>query len=145
MLIPKFRGIVHPDSEDHGSASLYGYDFYETDQAKYLQWMNKFKEGTHVFVTVEKITKRKMRSVEQNAYYWGIVIKILCEEIGYSKDEMHDALRMKFLTYENVQGLPTTLSTTQLSTIEFEAYLEQIRRWASMDMGIIIPDPIKVK
>jgi hypothetical protein len=73
------------------------------------------------------------------------LIKILSDDIGYSKDEMHEALKRKFLVYENVQGLPTQLSTTQLSTIEFESYLEQIRRWASMDMGIIIPDPTKVK
>lgn len=139
MLIPKFRGKI-----DRSRSQVWPI-VYTSDFAKFCAWFNKFKEDTHVFITIEKITKRKLRSVEQNKYYWGIVIKILSEEIGYSKDEMHEALKRKFLVYENVQGLPTQLSTTQLSTIEFEAYLEQIRRWASMDMGIIIPDPEQVK
>jgi len=139
MLIPKFRGEI-----DRSRSKVWPI-VYDSDLVKFHAWFDKFKEGTHVFITIEKITKNKMRSVEQNSYYWGVVIKILAEEIGYSKDEMHDALKRKFLTYENVRGLPVTLSTTQLKTIEFEAYLEQIRRWASMDMGIIIPDPDKVK
>lgn len=32
-------------------------------------------------------------------------------------------------------------STTELSTIEFEKYLEDIRRWASMKLSCYIPLP----
>ncbi len=134
-MIPKFRGEI-----DRSSSRVWPV-IYDSDLAKFLAWFDKFKDGVHVFITIEKISKQKMRSVEQNKYYWGVVIKYLALEIGYSKEEMHEALKIKFLTYENVTGLPTMLTTTQLSTIQFEAYLEQIRRWASLDMGIVIPEP----
>ena len=137
-LTPKFRAIIKP-RDCH-------YEIYEQDEEKYSLYMDGFEEGTHVFVTVEKITKKKERSLEQNSYYWGVVIKILEDDgPGYSKDEWHEALKAKFLTYENVPGIPTQLSTTQLSTIEFEIYLEKIRRWAASFLGINIPEPNQVK
>lgn len=137
---PRFRAVID-------QTEPYGFNFGDTylgDQAKYFGWIEKIGDGTHVFITVEKITKERQRSLEQNAYYWGVVIKILSGEIGYSKEEMHEALKVKFLSYENVKGIPTVMSTTQLNTKQFEVYLEMIRRWASMDMGIVIPEPNQV-
>ena len=138
MMIPKFRAIINR------SRSKVWPIVYDSDLVKFHGWLDKFKDDTHVFVTIEKITVRKLRSVKQNRYYWGIIIKILCKEIGYSKEEMHEALKYKFLRYENVTGLPTVLSTTNLSTIEQESYHAQIRRWAAIDMGIVIPKPNEV-
>lgn len=134
-MIPKFRAKVVDDLLPSRIR------LYEQDMSKYDIWMDNFNIGDHVFVTIEKINKRKLRSLEQNAYYWGAVVKILADEIGYTKDEMHEALRIKFLSYENVNGLPTMRSTTSLSTVEFEAYMESVRRWASMFHGIVIPEP----
>lgn len=148
-MTPKFRATLLDRNHDHGSASEYGFKLYDSDVEKYHVWMDNFKESDHLFVTVEKITKRKLRSVQQNSYYWGVVIEMLTMEIygandKDSKQEMHDALRRKFLSFENVKGLPTMLSTTRLSTIEFEAYMEQIRRFASQYLGIVIPEPNQV-
>lgn len=138
MLIPKFRALKT-------LAPFPNFTFYDQDLPKYIKWIDRFDPETHLFVAVEKITVEKARSIKQNSYYWGVVIKILSTDIGYSPKEMHEALKWQFLSYENVAGLRTCMSTTDLSTIEFELFLEQIRRWASMFHGIVIPEPNQVK
>jgi hypothetical protein len=139
MITPKFRGQI-----DRTRSKVWPV-IYDADLVKFHDWFDKFPEGTHVFVTIKKIEKRQMRSIVQNNYYWGVVIDILSDFTGYDPEEMHNALRHKFLTYENIKGLPTTLSTTQLKTNEFEDYLERIRRWAATDLGVYIPLPNEVE
>lgn len=139
MIIPKFRARVASDCLPERIR------LYDADVNKFHTYMDSLRDGTHVFVTIKKITRETLRSVEQNRYYWGIVIKLLADYTGYTKEEMHEALKYKFLRYENVPGLPTVLSTTQLSTVEFESYLEQVRRWAAIEFGVYIPLPREVE
>ncbi len=85
---------------------------------------------------------RQTRSMNQNNYYWGVIIKILGEELGYRDEEMHDALRMKFLQEHG--KIETIKSTTGLNTKEFEEYLAKIREWASEELSIFLPLPNEV-
>jgi hypothetical protein len=84
---------------------------------------------------------RKGRSLPQNSYYWGVVIPILSQHLGYEKDEMHEALKFEFLKIHDDRPLATARSTTDLSTTEFKTYIEQIQRWAAEFHGCYIPDP----
>jgi len=105
-----------------------------------------FRRYLHSLIgEVELIVRKwkKRRTNNQNSYYWGVVIPILCESLGYSDEEMHEALKWKFLRNKEREKLPTVKSTASLSTIEFKNYIEEIVRWASQD-GIIIPDPNQV-
>lgn len=102
-------------------------------------------EGNEVDVTVEK--HRNKRSLQQNSYYFGVVIKILSDELGYSRDEMHDVLKGKFLGELKKVGktvIHYSRSTTSLNTQEFEDYLQQIREWASAELNVFIPLPNEV-
>ena len=85
---------------------------------------------------------RQMRSLSQNAYYWGVVIALLGEYCGYDPDQLHDALKLKFLVdRQNEQyGLVKVRSTSDLDTAEMTEYIEQVRRWAA-EIGCNIPDP----
>ena len=99
-------------------------------------------EGKTIRLTIERATKT--RSNQQNAYYWGVVLPILCAHFeGYTKDEMHDAMKIKFLSLheDNPEKLQTIRSTAKLNTDEFKAYIEQIQRWAAEFAGVDIPDP----
>ena len=71
----------------------------------------------------------KVRSPQQNAYY-RVIIRILSKELGYTEAEMHDTIKEKF----HVE------STKQLFKEEFTELLEQIKRRAVMDMGIVLPN-----
>lgn len=93
-----------------------------------------------VVLTVKRPVKD--RSNQQNKYYFKVVVGILSEMTGYSKEEMHDALREKFLSeMSDSHGLTRIRSTTDLSTVEFESYLSNIRQWASVELDCFIPDP----
>jgi hypothetical protein len=85
----------------------------------------------------------------QNKYYWGVVVPILASEFGYYKDEMHELLRRKFLSYTRVS--PHTgeeelfaKSTTKLNTQEMEVYLESIRTWALSEFSVYLPLPNEI-
>lgn len=85
----------------------------------------------------------KIRSLSENRYYRGVVIKKLSDFTGYNDNEMHNILRYKFLLkyHENHKIPPIARSTTELTTVEFEEYLTKIREWASIDLGCYIPLP----
>jgi hypothetical protein len=111
-------------------------------QHDFLRHVLRFA-GQPVEVIVRKI--RKHRSNKQNAFYWSVVVGLLAEHCGYTPEEMHEALKWKFLRTEVDSPLPTVRSTTSLSTVEFEEYQEQIRIWASSDLGVYIPLPNEVE
>nr|DAR29731.1 MAG TPA: Putative HNHc nuclease [Caudoviricetes sp.] len=95
--------------------------------------------GRQVQVLIEP--RKKPRSLQENGYYWGVVLELLSKWSGYSKEEMHDALRGKFLcVFSQSVGLEMSKSTSALSTVEFEQYLSDVRQWAS-EQGVFIPLP----
>jgi hypothetical protein len=91
------------------------------------------------------IRKRKSkRSDNQSRYYFGVVCKVLGDYFGYETDEMHEALKIKFLR-TGAADLETVRSTTKMNTAEFEEYLERVRRWASAEYGVVVPLPNEVE
>jgi len=96
------------------------------------------REGKRVNVTVS--TYKKHRSNPQNKYYFKVVVGLIAEEIGDTVENTHEALKAKFL-YDMSGELPKVRSTTDLSTVEFDEYMEAVKRWASEYLNIYIPDP----
>ena len=95
------------------------------------------KDGVF-FVDIRE--SRNSRSLQQNRYYWGVVLKALSDDTGYSAEEMHQLMAEKFLNYEKGEYV-FVRSTTSLNTKEFEEYLSQIRLFANTELGIFIPEP----
>lgn len=123
-MIPIFRAKVE-------SGKLTGFT------EKYQSYL-KTLEGKFVEVKVQK--ERNQRSLNQNNYYWGIVIELLSQHTGYTPDETHEICRYQFLKKVNDGGFEFIQSTTKLSTTEFELYLEEVKRWAAF-LGLVIPNP----
>jgi len=100
-------------------------------------------------VTMER--KRRSRSIQQNRYYWGVVVEMIHRQLiddGWeaSKEDVHEMLKAKYNIkelYNETTGevMQTVRSTTDLSTTEFEAYNESCKRWAAETIGLVIPDP----
>lgn len=84
--------------------------------------------------------KKKRRSLDQNEYYWGVVLNIVSKELGYQTDEMHEVFRYKFLQ-DTIWDFEILRSTKDLSTTEFEDYLEEIRFYCNTELWIYIPLP----
>lgn len=97
--------------------------------------------GRHIQITLEKL--RVKRSNPQNRWYWGCIVALLAEHCGYEAEEMHEALKARFLrdrADEEVGGLPKIRSSANLDTAAFSEYCEKCVRLAA-EMGIVIPLP----
>lgn len=102
-------------------------------------------KGKTVQITIEE--RKKRRSNPQNAYYHGVVLKMIADFCGYrGEDEIagiHEELKRKFLP--KIGNLNITKSTSSLNTEEFSSFIENVRRWAAEELGIYIPDPNEVE
>jgi len=107
---------------------------------QYLVQLAKL-EGKRVELVVRKASTK--RSTQQNAYYFGVVIEILAEHCGYDPAEMHEALKIRFLSdrQEDQNGLMHVRSTARMSTDEFAEYLNRVVRWAAEYLHVYIPGP----
>ena len=115
---------------------------FKPDNAQAFKLAFCVLEGKRVEVTVSKESKR--RSTDQNSYYWGIVVKLVAELLGYTLDEAHSALKWLFLR-KRADGMPDTVSsTTELTTAQFEEYMTSVRQWASTELGCWIPEPNEI-
>jgi hypothetical protein len=96
---------------------------------------------------VEVIVRRpkSIRSLNQNRYYFGVVIATIAAELGYTKDEAHEAIAWKFLQEGEADAkLPKRKSTATLTTHEMEDYISQVKQFAAEELHIYIPDPNEV-
>ena len=98
-------------------------------------------EGNRIELILRK--QKSQRSIAQNSYYWGVIIEILRNQFGYEAEEMHEALKFKFLR-KGKEGLETVISTAKLTTAEFENYMERVRRWAAQEHSCYIPQPNEI-
>lgn len=107
----------------------------------------KWKDGD-VLITITP--RRAARSMNQNAWYWGVIVEHLSEHTGHTPDELHELLKAMFLPKRlavqdqngEIQGeYVIGGSTTKLNTLEFGEYCEAIRQWAAETLGVVIPDP----
>ncbi len=140
MRTPLFHGEVRENDKGHA--------VFKPDDVPGFLAHTKGLLGERVTVTMKKYRPYKQRSNEENRYYWGVVIKILSDEIGYTNDEMHEILKYQFLQKEIVsrKGHKTTIpgSTADLSTSEMEDYLQRVRAWGAEKLSIYIPLPNEV-
>ena len=124
----KLRAYV----EDNLSLSFY-------EDADFSQHLLEAYKNKDVIVTITKATKANTRTHSQNNYYWGVVVKIIGDYLGYNEDDTHNALRLLFLKSEGL--IETVKSTSELTTKEFIDYIEMIIKWAKDFLNLTIPTP----
>ena len=100
--------------------------------------------GVHITITLGK----SKRSIQQNSYYHGVVIKAMANEYGCFPNEMHEMMKQEFLRLEDMEingkKYIITKSTTKLKTDEMEEYLANCRRYASINLHLYIPEPNEI-
>lgn len=140
-MIPKFRGLIR------------NKEIIPNNPQQLRYYLSSF-EGKEIVLTVKEF--KKTRSLEQNAYYWCVVVDLIGKHQGYMPNEyeerVHMVLRSMFLgkyveikTKEGVEKIRVAKSTTKLNTKEFEEYLSNIRQWASEYLNLYIPLPDEVE
>jgi len=110
----------------------------------FRRWLSSLA-GKDVELVVRR--RRKQRSLQQNAYYHGVIVKMLADHFGYRPEEMHEALKFEFLRRDpdDRRPLATVRSTTSLSTQDFEDFQERVRQWALEEHEVLIPLPNEVE
>lgn len=108
-------------------------------------------QSTCKLLSIEIKEHKNKRSLNQNAYYWGVVVPAVQSffaEHGTQADaeEIHDFLKRGAGGLSRIIELPDgsyqaiSGSTRKLTKAEFENYLEAVRAWAA-GWGVIIPMP----
>lgn len=111
-------------------------------------------EGKDIEITIQK--KSKIRSNNQNAYYWGIVLPLVQNGLKEATGEIRDynsihyqILLPLFSPTRDIVNLETgmvvseKLTSSVMTTIEFIDYISSIQKWASEFLDINIPDPLE--
>jgi hypothetical protein len=99
---------------------------------------------------VEVVVKRRQlqRSLDQNAWIWGVAYPVIAEELGYDKhehDDLHYALVAKCFGEhfdKRVGAMVPNKRSSKLTTKEFSEYMEWLVRFAATELGgIMVPLP----
>ncbi|MEX6691226.1 hypothetical protein QTN47_27200 [Danxiaibacter flavus] len=98
----------------------------------------------------------RVRSLNQNDYYWSVVVPAVrsaLKDVGYSEikndKQAHEFMKAMFLAERDIsldmlsKLEEKKLTTTTLSTLQFNGYVEDIIQWAAEYLGIVIPPPMK--
>ena len=94
-----------------------------------LSSFNEFISQSEGDVSIVVKPIPKTRSPQQNNYYW-MIIKVVANEIGYTHDELHEIVKVKF----NIN------STKDLEQNEFSDFLDRLIRYFA-ELGYPVEDP----
>lgn len=105
--------------------------------------------GKVVEITIRE--KKKIRSLSQNAYYFGVVLPPLVNLFkswgnNVNAEQVHEYLKAEVGKLTETLVMPDDntkkiiLSSADLTTIAFEEYLTKVRMWAA-EWDVFIPLP----
>lgn len=94
--------------------------------------------------TVKVAKRAEKRTLSQNRLY-RLWLNCISAETGNDVEDLHEYFKMEFLgVYSRIiygKEVARGYTTTDLTTEQFKVYLDNIQRWASVEQGIILPDP----
>lgn len=119
------------------------------NRKKLLQELSEC-QPCEVLITIKK---KGRRSNPQNNYYHGVIVETIRHrliELGnrITHEELHEEIKRKFLPEPLADEHGTVIferggSTADLNKSEFSDFIERIREWSSINLGLDIPDADK--
>lgn len=92
----------------------------------------------------EQVISLKSRSLNENRYFHGVLLPLICDYTGDEPEAMKLYLKRKFgwMKTETVCGevVEVPMSTAAMLTVDFEKFMSQIRMWGDTK-GIYLPEP----
>jgi len=129
-ITPILHGIVHA-----GKLCL------DESAERMLQRLIQKFEGKEVEMRLTVV--RKNRSLNQNAYFHGVILPLISDHTGYEPEEVKDILKQMFLLIDDGK-YPRTRHTSDLDTAEMAHFIDRCIRWAATELNVVIPDPEQV-
>jgi hypothetical protein len=98
--------------------------------------------GGRVEVIARK--ERSKRSVDQNAFWWAVPVRLLADHCGYSDSDMHYALLGECFGWKagpTGKEIPNVTSSSVLTVEEFTRLIDWVLVWGPQELGVTIPAP----
>jgi hypothetical protein len=95
-------------------------------------------------VSVDVAIARARHSQKARGYYRGVVLRLICDHTGDDSSDLHDFLKRRFTSpvVHTVLGEPFEVYTTAEDDSQaFYDFVEAVRRFALVELGIETPDP----
>lgn len=130
------------------SAQAKGGKLFIRNRRAFDQQIAQLKEGWQLEVSVKRL--RATRSLQQNAYWWGVCVQLVSEHTGYTPEEIHDIAKQMFIPKRlavqdgngEIKGeFVVGGSTREMNKLEFGEFIERFRQWAAETLDVVIPDP----
>jgi len=114
------------------------------DAPKLYRAAIKHFEGLRLVITIAPEEQR--RSLRQQAYYRGVVLEMMARQSGHTTQELHNAMRGRYLletVIDPISGreLTYTRSTADLTVAEFSKYLDEVMLLGAEWLGLSFPPP----
>ena len=109
------------------------------DEERFVEDLVKL-EGKDIIFTI--LENKDYRTNSQNKLWWKYM-QILSTDLGFTKDEMHDLCKIKFLKRERFEdGIKVEYlkSTAQLTKKEFKKLVDDVIIWAAKTFSINLPN-----
>ena len=116
--------------------------WYFTNRKQFDEWLMSQRDGEYQISVKRKYKPRTSGQNDEesnwNGYYWGVIIEILHDEMGLTRQDCHEELKRMFNPVGYTVKLPDGTmgrrtkagSTKHMSHQEFINYCAEIRRWA---------------
>jgi len=116
----------------------------EVDIRKVTNALSMLEQDQAYFIRIEKV--KKIRTLSQERYYRGVVVKIISDETGYEPSETHDVLKEMFaekreIMLPNGKKIQIPLSNADMDTKQYSGYVDACRNWAAQELNCFIPAP----
>lgn len=105
-----------------------------------VDYIRGIEDGTNISVEITETPN--LRTNKQNKLWWAWM-KIISKELGYSKNEIHDILKYKFLLREEIIEGETNQyikSTSTLTKTEFNKLTQDVFYWSNETLNINLPN-----
>jgi hypothetical protein len=109
---------------------------------------DKIKTQPEELLEIFICNHKPSRTTNQRKYYFGVIVSLLAEHTGFTREEMNEELKFKF-NKKSVQRpdgswLVYGGSIENEKVSECERIFEEIRLWAFEYMNLVIPLPTKI-
>lgn len=129
----------------------YLIDFNREESKKKLWAALKDLQGMYIVKVKQHFDNR---TISQNEYYWGFVLKKIIEHIAekdasITEEDMHELFKEKFnsrmiFDAETGEMKRVSQSTTKMNTKKFGEFIKNVKQWALDFLGIHIEDDSEV-
>lgn len=130
MIIPIFRATVK-------NAQL-----LLKHPANFRKYLLSFRNNTDVDITVKR--HEETISDPLRKYYFKVVMGILSEDTGHSKEQCHEAMKIKFSS-EEIDGMLIVHSVfsneSKMGITRKKEFIAEVKQWMWDFRELTVPDP----